>query len=155
MKFYLDCEFNGFGGELISMALVSSDRKEYFYEVIPYDGFVIDPWVQEHVIPALYRKPTGSFAEFKHKLGVFIRKHAVDNQITIIADWPEDIKYFCDALIIGPGRSIITPNITFELDRTGLVDTSEYSALPHNALEDARALALFANPGSVAPDPLS
>ena len=32
MKLFLDCEFNGFGGELISMALVDENER-YFYEV--------------------------------------------------------------------------------------------------------------------------
>lgn len=153
MKFYLDCEFNGFGGELISLALVSSDLEYAFYEVVPHEGLVLNPWVEEHVIPVLYRKPKDSIEGFKHKLAMFLREHAVNNHLTIVADWPEDIKYFCEALITGPGMASITPNITFEMDRTGLVDTSEYSALPHNALEDARALALFASSESVAPDP--
>ena len=34
MKLFLDCEFNGFGGELISMALVDENER-YFYEVLP------------------------------------------------------------------------------------------------------------------------
>ena len=47
MKLFLDCEFNGFGGELISMALVDENER-YFYEVLP----CINPtaWVLDNVI---------------------------------------------------------------------------------------------------------
>lgn len=34
MRFFIDCEFNEFRGELISMALVAEDGRE-FYEVLP------------------------------------------------------------------------------------------------------------------------
>lgn len=50
MKLFLDCEFNGFGGELISMALVDEQGK-YFYEVLPCPQPI--PWVQENVMPKL------------------------------------------------------------------------------------------------------
>ena len=33
MNIYIDCEFNGFGGKLISMALCADDGRE-FYEVV-------------------------------------------------------------------------------------------------------------------------
>ncbi len=33
MNLFLDCEFNGFGGELISMALVD-EHGLFFYEVL-------------------------------------------------------------------------------------------------------------------------
>lgn len=34
MNIFIDCEFNGFGGQLMSMALVAEDGRE-FYEVLP------------------------------------------------------------------------------------------------------------------------
>jgi hypothetical protein len=54
----------------------------------------------------------------------------------IIADWPEDIKHFCDALITGPGLRLDTPPLTMEIRR----DIDAVSAVPHNALEDARGI---------------
>lgn len=141
MKYFLDCEFNSFGGELISLALVSHDESKQFYEALPYDHMDIHPWVEENVIPVLYRKPKSSKEKFTHKLGCFLRENAVNGEITIVADWPEDIKYFCESLIIGPGRAVDIPNINFILDRVNLVNTADYSMVPHNALEDALALA--------------
>jgi hypothetical protein len=62
------------------------------------------------------------------------------DSIHIVADWPEDIKHFCDALIIGPGIRIDTPPLTMEVRR----DLDADSELPHNALADARAIRLKA-----------
>lgn len=43
MRIYVDCEFNGFGGELMSMALVAEDGREW-YNVLPLPRD-IEPWV--------------------------------------------------------------------------------------------------------------
>ncbi|MEP3278344.1 MAG: hypothetical protein ABJN26_00170 [Stappiaceae bacterium] len=51
---YLDTEFNGFGGELISIALVNGESA--FYEVLEIDG-QYEPWVAENVIPILEKEP--------------------------------------------------------------------------------------------------
>jgi hypothetical protein len=42
---YLDCEFNGYKGDLISLALVIDDNN-YFYEVLGCPNPV--PWVAEN-----------------------------------------------------------------------------------------------------------
>lgn len=141
--FYLDCEFNGFGGELLSIALVSKDLNHEFYEVIEYpeNELKYDSWVLKHVVPILNRKPK-SKQKIQNKLSQFLLDNANElGYVTVIADWPDDIRYFCELLITGPGMSVSTPNITFVLDRKNLPDTSRYSKIPHNALEDARALA--------------
>lgn len=145
MKFYLDCEFNSFGGELISLALVSEDEEIRFYEALPFDHMKLHPWVQANVIPVLFKKPKSNKLKFSHKLSCFLRENAVNNEITIVADWPEDIRYLCESLITGPGTCVDIPNIIFILDRVNLVNTSEYSLVPHNALEDALALARGVN----------
>jgi hypothetical protein len=54
----------------------------------------------------------------------------------LVADWPEDIQHFCELLITGPGLRLDTPPLTIEIRR----DLDAVSALPHNALEDARAI---------------
>lgn len=141
MKFYLDCEFNGFGGELISLALVSEDLEKRFYSVLPFEHMKLDPWVAVNVIPVLHKKPKSHKVKFSNDLSCFLLENAVNNQITIVADWPEDIRFLCESLIIGPGRMVNSPNIIFILDRVTLVNTADCSLVPHNALEDAIALA--------------
>jgi hypothetical protein len=133
-KIYLDTEFNGFQGELISMGLVAENGSE-FYEVLPYEHLSIDPWVQQHVIPILNKKPVLKLF-FQHMLKVYLAQFS---EIVIVADWPEDIQHFCAMLITGPGMRIPTPGMTFIMD-PNLPNTSQYSKIPHNALEDARAL---------------
>jgi len=134
MNIYIDCEFNGFGGQLISMALVAEDGAE-FYEVIPLLEEV-KPWVAEHVMPIL-NKDAVSPHSFKLKLYRFINRY---NAIHVIADWPDDIKYFCEELMVGPGVMKHTPKkMTMEIIRR----MDSVSKLPHNALEDARAIAEY------------
>jgi hypothetical protein len=59
------------------------------------------------------------------------------DEIEIIADWPDDIRYFCELLITGPGYMIATPKkLSFTMDRS-LPETSIHSKIPHNAREDA------------------
>ena len=128
MRLFLDCEFNGFRGELISMALVSEDGHEW-YEVLHCESPV--PWVAENVIPILGKKsvPQGDFTK---SLFRFLCQFG---SIHVVADWPEDISHFCNALITGPGQRIGTPPLTMEVVR---VDSK--SDLPHNALADARGI---------------
>jgi len=129
MNLYIDTEFNEFGGSLISMALVSECGRE-FYEVL----HCAEPgeWVAEHVMPILGKAPiTGS--QLQAKLQNFLRQFEA---IHVIADWPEDIQHFCHALITGPGMRLDTPPLTLEIRR----DLDAESALPHNALADARGI---------------
>lgn len=129
MRIWIDTEFNEFRGKLISMALVAEDGSE-FYEVVGCDN--PGSWVAENVMPILNKNPI-PIDEFWFNLAMFL--HPYDS-IHIIADWPEDIKHFCEALITGPGMRLDTPPLTMEIRR----DLDAVSALPHNALEDARAI---------------
>ena len=132
MKLFLDCEFNGFGGELISMALVDENEK-YFYEVLP----CMNPtsWVFNNVIPIL-NKQAIDLKEFKENLFNFLNHYET---IHIVADWPEDFSLFLTTLMLQQGVCMTTPKLTMELwqSDTNLTIDSE---IPHNALQDAFAL---------------
>lgn len=131
MKIYLDCEFNDFGGELISMAMVT-EKGAIWYESLGCDNPT--PWVVEHIMPVIFKIPT-SKKEFHTSLEQFLTSFTI---VTIIADWPEDIAHFCKALTFeGPGRCIDIPPMTFSLRRDISVQGSK---VPHNALSDAFAL---------------
>lgn len=134
MNIFIDCEFNEFGGDLISMALVTDDGQE-FYEVLPLENDEkYGSWVYANVVPWL-NKPAIPKMAFQSSLWQFINQW---DEVHIIADWPDDIKYFCMSLITGPGVAINTPlNLTMQIDRE--LDTSS-SKILHNALEDARAI---------------
>ena len=135
-RLFLDTEFNGFGGKLISMALVpESDSRRTFYKEIEMTD-QLDPWVRENVVPHLVLIPCSRY-EFQQVLAQYLWEVG---DCTIIADWPDDIRYFCESLITGPGECLnLLHNMKFELD-FGI----EYESLvPHNALHDARAIKEF------------
>ena len=134
MRMWIDTEFNEYKGALISMALVAEDGREW-YEALSCEN--PGPWVAEHVMPIINKKPLRGSAELAESLQAFLMQF---QSVQIVADWPEDISHFCNALIVGPGQRIDTPALSFLIDRD-LPDTSLISAVPHNALEDARALA--------------
>nr|MBP8234387.1 hypothetical protein [Rhizorhabdus sp.] len=56
MRYYLDTEFNGFGGDLLSLALVPEYGDQDYYVVIPTDA-PYHPWVEKHVVPYLESVP--------------------------------------------------------------------------------------------------
>ena len=133
---YLDTEFNGFGGALISMALVPEDATipEFYRELDMREQ--LHPWVKDNVVPHLMLVPCTRH-EFQQALAEYLWRMG---DCVIIADWPDDIKYFCDSLITGPGMCInMLHNIRFELD----FGIDYESAVPHNALHDARAIRDF------------
>lgn len=131
MIFFLDCEFDGFGGKLLSMALVSSEGHTW-YEVI--SDHANDKWVQDNVIPILNKSPV-SYEDFKKSLFEFLSKFS---DYTIIVDWPDDIKYFCESIITGPGTMMPIGSMTFKMIRVNCG-----SKLHHNALEDAKGMYRF------------
>ena len=131
MNLVIDTEFDGFFGELISMALVEVDGDREFYEVIYREEYK-DPWVEKNVVPVLNKDGIGK-ADFQLRLKEFLTQSP--EPITIYADWPDDIRHFCEWIITGPGYCINTPSITFHMEEIDYV-----SRIPHNALEDARAI---------------
>jgi hypothetical protein len=136
MKLFLDTEFNGFGGKLMSLALVpENDSVRSFYKELEICD-QLEPWVKENVVPHLMLVPC-SHHEFQQALAQYLWEVG---DCTIIADWPDDIRYFCESLITGPGQMIaFMHNIKFELD----LGIDYESAVPHNALHDARAIRDF------------
>lgn len=130
MRLFIDCEFNEFKGELISMGIISDDGKS-FYEVLP----CVNPksWVKEHVMPILGKEPI-SLPEFQNILQNYLMQF---ESIELIADWPDDIKLFCEALVLEGGYRLNTPQLTMAILRNL---SSEKSTLPHNAMNDAKAI---------------
>ena len=137
MRYFLDTEFNGFGGALIAMALVPEDRDApCFYEALACDDPT--PWVAEHVLPLLGIAPITA-GEFSYKLQEYLGN---DPWPVLVADWPEDIAHAARAMIVAPGRRVTLDRVGFELcDAFGF--DSALSAVPHNAYHDAVALRDF------------
>jgi hypothetical protein len=128
MKLFIDGEWNSYGGELISLALVP-EIGYHFYEELGCDN--PDPWVAENVMTKLVKNQI-TMSEMQEKLEAYLSQF---ESIHIVADWPEDIMWFCKVLITGPGTRINTPPLSLEVLRVDTVSTN-----PHNALADADAL---------------
>ena len=133
MRYFLDCEFNGFDGALISIALVPEvEGLPEFYAVLPCHRPI--RWVEEHVMPQLDARPQ-SRADVVAALTAYL---LADPDPVLIADWPEDIAHAA-ALLAFRGRRTVT-QVHFDLLNLPGFDTASLSAKPHNALADARAL---------------
>jgi hypothetical protein len=141
VRYFLDTEYNGVGGALISLALVPDDGEE-LYLTLQTDEPILD-WVERHVIPYLDSVPEQlscprlSRNDAAHELERYLRH---DDQPLIVADWPEDVSQFCELMITGPGQMVDIRNVTFQLMPLSNFSTAANSKVPHNALHDARSL---------------
>jgi hypothetical protein len=141
MRYFLDTEYNGAGGALLSLALVPDDGEE-LYLTLQTDEPVVE-WVQAHVTPYLDSVPEQLSCprlprkDAAHALERYLRH---DEQAVIHADWPEDVAQFCNLMITGEGDMIDVRHLTFRLLPTSNFSTAANSKVPHNALHDARAL---------------
>ena len=142
MRYFLDTEFNGFGGALLSLALVPDDGGEEFYVTLACDE-PLHPWVEQYVLPYLDHVPVGLVSprlDRPSAAGALADFLAHGPEPEIIADWPDDIAYFNQLLLTGPGQMVTVPTLTFRLISLQGFSTAQNSAVPHNALHDARAL---------------
>ena len=138
MRYYLDVEFNGFGGPLISLALVpEAPDAAPFYEALHCPR--PDAWVSEHVLPVL-RTQTISRPEMVAKLADYLSDDAGP---VVISDWPEDIAHFALLMVTGPGWRMNSPQLNIELLDVPLFDSASLSDVPHNACYDAKALRAY------------
>jgi hypothetical protein len=141
LRYFLDTEYNGWGGALLSLALVPEDGEE-LYLTLDWDG-PLEEWVQRNVVPYLDTVPpqlvlprlsrSGAARALAHYL-------AGDDDPLIIADWPEDVALFNALLVTGPGMMADVPEISFRVVQLPGFSTAANSKVPHNALHDARAL---------------
>lgn len=137
MRYYLDTEFNGFGGALISLAIAPADPSlPSFYRVVEHVG-PIDPWVAQHVVPFL-GEPPRQRGDVAAELALFLA--GVPGPVTIVADWPTDFEHLLALLITGPGQMTRAPDFDMEFRRLPGFNTANHSHMPHNALADAVAL---------------
>ena len=141
MRYFLDTEYNGWGGALLALALVPDDGEE-LYLTLDWSG-ALDPWVEKNVIPYLDMvsdtlvSPRLSRADAARTVAHYL---AGDPEPLIVADWPEDIAQFNMLLVIGAGVMVEVPPLTFKFLELSGFSTAANSKVPHNALHDARSL---------------
>lgn len=142
MKYYIDCEFDGHRGPLLSMALVREDGDSIH---IATKQFAIDPWVIANVATIIekHEAPKSAYVH-EYEVGGVIRAFIGNcENPTIIADSPVDIGRFCTALSTDPDgdwESADYPRMTFEVYNVDCYPTDLIGAVQHNAWWDAMAL---------------
>jgi len=141
MRYFLDTEYNGWGGALLSLALVPDDGEE-LYLTLEWTGS-LEAWVERNVVPYLDMVPEPlasqrlSRADAARAVAHYL---AGDADPLIVADWPEDIALFNALLVTGPGVMAEVPRLKFQLMPLAGFSTAANSKVPHNALHDARSL---------------
>lgn len=145
MKYYLDTEFDGFGGKLISLALVPHDRTLSDFYITANDVVPKDKWVRANVMTVLSLKgaqPILSTTKelHKHLVQYLHNQNRPSDSIHVVSDWPDDIRYLMACLITGPGEMVNLKRMTMEFIRCETYPTDMLNAVQHNALWDARVL---------------
>jgi len=141
MRYFVDTEYNGWGGALLSLALVPEDGEE-LYLTLDWDG-PLEEWVERNVIPYLDMvpeqlvSPRMSRADAARTIAHYL---AGDPDPLIVADWPEDLALLNALLVTGPGVMAEIPRLSFRFEALACFSTAANSKVPHNALHDARAL---------------
>ena len=141
LRYFLDTEYNGWGGALLSLALVPDDGEE-LYVTLDWQG-PLEEWVERNVVPYLDSvaetlvSPRMSRPDAARTVAHYL---AGDPDPLIIADWPEDIALLNALLVTGPGVMAEVPSLRFQFMALAGFSTAANSKVPHNALHDARAL---------------
>ena len=141
LRYFLDTEYNGWGGALLSLALVPDDGEE-LYLTLDWDG-ALDSWVERNVIPYVDMVPDSLTSPRMNRpdaARAVAHYLAGDSDPLIIADWPEDIAQLNMLLVTGPGVMAEVPGLRFKFVPLAGFSSAANSKVPHNALHDARAL---------------
>ena len=142
--YYIDCEFDGHNGPLLSLAIVQDSGRSLHFRVIDAPP-VSDPWVSENVIPIMGKHgATINWRGNANRLGRVLRDFIGGNKHpVIIADSPVDIGRFCQAISTGEDggwASTDYEGMTFEVHNVDCYPTDLPGAVQHNAWWDAMAL---------------
>lgn len=142
MKYYIDCEFDGHNGPLLSLAMVREDGDSIHIETT---AIATDPWVVENVVPLMGKNDATTHPHVRpHYVGLMVR-HFIGDDATpiIIADSPVDIGRFCQG-VMTDARGGYAPNVwpvlLFEVHDVDCYPTTLPGAVQHNAWWDAMAL---------------
>lgn len=141
-RFYIDCEFDGHNGPLLSLALVREDGWSAHIQTTAYAN---DAWVKANVLPLMGSHDADvSWLVPHNDVGVIIREFiGSTSQPTIIADSPVDIGRFCQAISTSPQGGWASAEyrmMTFEVHNVDCYPTELEGAVQHNAWWDAMAL---------------
>jgi hypothetical protein len=141
-QFYIDCEFDGHGGPLLSIAVVTEDGLSAHFQTT---AAASDPWVIENVMPlmGLHDADVAGVMPVEQVGGALRYFIGCCERPVVIADSPVDIGRFCAAISTGDDggwASTGYPQMTFEVHNVDCYPTDLEGAVQHNAWWDAMAL---------------
>lgn len=146
MRYYIDTEFDGHNGPLLSLAIINGCHNYGTSLHVHTTERATNPWVIANVEPHM----DSHLADFSYTevhvngVGEIIREFlACDVDPVIVADSPVDIARFCTALStseFGQWTSANWPRMTFEIHNVDCYPTKFSRAVRHNAWWDAMAL---------------
>lgn len=151
MLVFLDTEFTGFESpELISLALVGEDGREFYAERTDYDRNKCNDFVRETVLPLLGRVPGAACdgPQLTNRLRDWFER--LPETATLIFDFEGDWLLLSDAWLgtahkqapanVGEKLHLDIHTITHPVFETALNRVFTQQWPPHHALADARAL---------------
>ena len=146
MKYYVDFEFDGTSGPIISMGLIREDDEEFYILVSQSLTNGFDPWVREHVIPRInhHQSQNVHTVMYQEQIGAILRHFMHDDPYpVIIADSPVDIARFAWVLTVDEKHRWVSNHhkrISFEVFNVDCYPTHLKGMVRHNAWCDAKAL---------------
>ena len=147
MLVFLDTEFTDFARpELLSLALVAEDGREFYAERTDYRKNECSAFVQEIVLPLLGRVPGAACDSAELALRLQAWFHALPEPPIIIFDYQTDWDLLAGAMPGRPLDSFATPlyldgyAITHPFFEKAQNLVYSHAWPPHHALADARAL---------------
>lgn len=149
MRYYIDCEFDGHNGPLLSFAIVRQSligEPDSSLYIKTFSDLPKDPWVIQNVWPVMDNHIAQlSTTCIEADVGLYIKCFIgeLDPHPIIVADSPVDIARFCRAISTQRGNrweSTNYPRMTFEVHNVNSYPTDLPNACQHNAWWDAMAL---------------
>ena len=142
MAFYVDFEFDGHGGNVLSAGIVSDVDDGMHISVS--DAKVTDLWVQRNVMPLMQSHAAPRSHHVRtNEIGYLIREYIGAHDPTFFADSPVDIWRLCQVLTTdadGAWASCDYSAMGFFVRNVDCYPTDLPGAVQHNAWWDAMAL---------------
>lgn len=142
MIYYVDCEFDGHRGRLLSIALVRKDGYGIHVQTL---NKPFDKWVEENVMPHMNsHNAENSVVVDENSVGAVLRVFiGQDKEPAFISDSPVDTGRLCRALTTneaGEWQPCGYDTMQFLVSNVDCYPTKLEGAVRHNAWWDAMAL---------------
>lgn len=141
-RYFLDTEFTDFkDAQLISLAIVGEDGREFYAERSDYDQNACSAFVRQVVVPQLGQFPGRSMpaAQMTVELMAWLQTVPLKPKPVLAYDYPGDVDLLWQ-LLGGPlPRGWALENVSQKINGAQLASFQQAHGGEHHALHDARA----------------